>query len=173
MQNDEIKGLVDLLNQQLGGDSAIFTGVEFVQKNEIGVEQITTGKESLTLLAYKEAWRNKLDLIEQMVRSGGSTIDVAAILTPRNTGTPSEYFKAVTVTFRASNLTGQIELLKEKTGDVFVKDFSIATFHFSFASGKKQLCEIAASWEAGLRLCAQTIKDFQRNPKTVESERFK
>ncbi|MBP9821409.1 MAG: hypothetical protein KBC98_00780 [Candidatus Pacebacteria bacterium] len=173
MKNNEIAGLVNLLNQQFGEDKKIFTGVEFVQITENGVEQISTGKESLTLLAYKESWRNKVEMIGDMIARGGSTIDVASILAPKNTGIPSDYFKAVTVTFMTPNLTGQIELLKERRSNVFVKDFTIATFHLSFASGKKSLCEIGASWEAGLRLCAQTIKDFQRNPKIVEEERFK
>ena len=122
------------------------------------------------LTGLKVVSENIWNKIDQLNELGGKGMDFSSVLSPRNTGEASSFFKIGRVDFvvRDPAITGQIEFLSEMKGKVLFKEIAIATFRRSGRS----MFEISHNWDKAAGLHGRSLLEFIQNPELFMATRF-
>ena len=156
--------LEEVLNFFLGKFSKFECSFSLVENNSEEAAEIPG------LAGFKVVSENIWNKIDQLNKLGGNGMDFTSVLSPRNTGEVSTFFKIGRVDFMVKNPTimGQLEFLSEMKGAVLFKQIAIATFR----KDGKSMFEISNDWSQAAGLHGLSLLEFIQNPKEFMAKRF-
>jgi hypothetical protein len=174
MNREGLEELFRRMQNYFENNSQVNFSLEYVSSHDNGVIIPHFLKET-GLFAFKENWENKVEALSSIVQRSGHTktskLDIHALFSPKNEGSPRDFFKIATIFGTLPNGKTQIEFIHEVENSIVVKSFTLSTYYFDFSQGKKRCLEVGSSWENGINLHGLSVKDFMRNPDQFIKER--
>ena len=154
-----IQEMCGFLASQVGhfsGESSftysIISAEEFNDQNFKVIEDILAKK-----------WNPKMEA-EKLLNEGFLKENLSKTLTTK-TRKDSEYFLVSTITFSSSpKMSGEINLLCKFVRGSLKKHLLITNFCLDYVGDNYLICEESRSWRNGMKIIANIIKEYEKDP---------
>jgi len=114
------------------------------------------------VMARRENFTEKMD---RLLLEGFSTTNVKSILSPSKRKEEANFLLLGKIYFKSSpKMMGEIDFIRKYISKTLVKEFLLCSYRISYKNKHHKMVEQTADWETGVRLIANSINDFEKNP---------